>query len=76
MRADVMLFVSVILLLVATALWPSEPKVTLEDLGLETQEEIRWQGRLVVEIEGELYALSDVQIGLRDDGVVIWREVE
>ena len=37
--------------------------------------EIHWQGRLVVEHGESIYVVTDAEIGLRDDGVVVWREV-
>jgi len=66
-------FVFWLLLLAVAVLGQGEP--TVSELIAPT-EEIRWQGRMIIEFEGELYALSDCEIGLREDGVVVWREIE
>jgi hypothetical protein len=35
---------------------------------------IFWRGKPVVHFEGERNYIGDVEIGFRDDGVVVWRK--
>ena len=38
--------------------------------------EIHWVGFLVVDTGGATYLVADAEIGLREDGVVVWRKIE